>query len=55
MKLQCYISACGACPFCLHCVTPVILTPNRCEIPCSHGCTCDLLVSVRDLCAQATK
>ena len=37
------------------CVTPVVLTPNRCEIPRCHGCACDLLVRVRDLCAQATK
>ena len=37
------------------CVTPVVLTPNRCEIPRCHGCACDLLVLVRDLCAQATK
>ena len=28
-------------------------TPNRCKIPCCHGCAFDLLV--RDLCAQATK
>ena len=41
--------------FCLRCVTPVVLTPNRCEIPRCHGCACDLLVRVRDLCAQATK
>ena len=36
------------------CVTPVVLTPNRCEIPRCHGCACDLLVRVRDLCVQAT-
>ena len=34
---------------------PVVLTPNRCEIPRCHGCACDLLMRVRDLCAQATK
>ena len=39
----------------LHCVTPVVLMPNRCEIPCCHGCACDLLVHVRNLCAQPTK
>ena len=37
------------------CVTPVVLTPNRCEILRCHGCACDLLVRVRDLCTQATK
>ena len=47
--------ACGTCPFCLHCVTPMVLTPLRCEIPRCHGCACYLLVCVRDLCAQATK
>ena len=47
--------ACGTCPFCLHCVIPVVLTPNRCEIPRCHGCACDLLVCVRELCTQATK
>ena len=37
------------------CVTPVVLTPNRCEIPRCHGCACDLFVRICDLCAQATK
>ena len=37
------------------CVIPVVLTPNRCDIPRCHGCACDLLMRVRDLCAQATK
>ena len=48
-------TACATCPFCLHCVTPAILTPNRCEMPRCHGCACDLLMCVRDLCTQATK
>ena len=38
------VFACGTCPFCLHCVTPVVLTPLRCKIPHCHGCACDLLV-----------
>ena len=46
---------CGTCTFCLHCVTPVVLTSHRCEFPRCHGCAYDLLVRVRDLCAQATK
>ena len=41
--------ACGTCQFCIHCVTPKVLTPEKCEIPCCHGCTCDLLMRVRDL------
>ena len=50
-----YISAhVGHVRFVYICVTPVVLTPNRCEIPRCHGCACDLLVRVRDLCAQAT-
>ena len=33
----------------------VVLTPIRCEMPCCHGCACDLLTRVCDLCSQATK
>ena len=49
------IFACGTCQFCLHCVTPAILTPNRCKVPRCHRCVCDLLLCVCDLCAQAIK
>ena len=35
-------SACGTWQFCLHCVTPAVMTPNRCKIPRCHGCACDL-------------
>ena len=49
------IHACGTCPFCLHCVTLVVLIPNWCKISRCHACACDLLVRVHDLCTQATK
>ena len=47
--------ACGTWQFCLYCVTPVVLTPKKCEIPLCHGCACDLLMRMRDFWAQATK
>ena len=30
-------------------MTPKVLTPQKCEIPCCHDCTCDLLMCVCDV------